>query len=291
MNAPNKRPDFIIIGAMKCATSTLHEQLALVKGVSMSSPKEPNFFSDDGQYEKGFEWYDQIFNDDGASILGESSTHYTKFPIYPKTIDRMLEAGLTDTKFIYIIRHPIDRLISHYIHEWSQGVIKADIDSAVERHSELISYSLYHYQINHYLSNYSSNQIMLVFYDSLISRPQFEFERISDFIGIKDTVEWDFTMEKKNVSSKRIKRFPLDEFLVNSNFATAIRRACVPIGVRDWMKSRLTMNRRPALSEATSVLVTKKFDEDLNQLGALFGVNLSVNNFKETAMKNVLEWK
>ena len=42
---PRFMPDFLVIGAMKCATSTLHEQLALQPGISMSEPKEPNFFS------------------------------------------------------------------------------------------------------------------------------------------------------------------------------------------------------------------------------------------------------
>ena len=53
----NKTPNFIIIGAMKCATSTLHEQLALQPGIFMSQLKEPNFFSNDEEYEKGWNWY------------------------------------------------------------------------------------------------------------------------------------------------------------------------------------------------------------------------------------------
>ncbi len=42
-----KQPDFIIIGAMKSATSSLHLQLGAQDGIFMSEPKEPNFFSDD----------------------------------------------------------------------------------------------------------------------------------------------------------------------------------------------------------------------------------------------------
>ncbi len=45
-----RMPDFVIIGAMKCATSTLHEQLAQQPGICMTEPKEPNFFSDADQY-------------------------------------------------------------------------------------------------------------------------------------------------------------------------------------------------------------------------------------------------
>ena len=47
------RPDFIVIGAMKSATTTLHEQLARQPGFFMSRPKEPNFFSDDENYGRG----------------------------------------------------------------------------------------------------------------------------------------------------------------------------------------------------------------------------------------------
>ena len=55
------RPDFIVIGAMKSATTTLHEQLARQPGVFMSRPKEPNFFSDDAIYARGWGWYSSLF--------------------------------------------------------------------------------------------------------------------------------------------------------------------------------------------------------------------------------------
>jgi len=54
-------PDFVIIGAMKCGTSTLHEQLAAQRSVYMSTPKEPNFFSDDEQWGRGIGWYTSLF--------------------------------------------------------------------------------------------------------------------------------------------------------------------------------------------------------------------------------------
>ena len=54
-------PHFIIIGAMKCATSSLHEQLASQPGFFMSTPKEPSFFSNDGVFANGFDWYGSLF--------------------------------------------------------------------------------------------------------------------------------------------------------------------------------------------------------------------------------------
>src|SRR5215469_9765623 len=107
------RPDFIVVGAMKSATTTLHEQLARQPGVFMSRPKEPNFFSDDAAYARGWRWYESLFKDAAATDLrGESSTHYSKLPTFPRTLERMLRY-LPRVKVIYVMRHPIDRLVSH----------------------------------------------------------------------------------------------------------------------------------------------------------------------------------
>ncbi|NET50413.1 MAG: sulfotransferase, partial [Merismopedia sp. SIO2A8] len=106
-----QKPNFIIIGAMKCATSTLHEQLALQPNIFMSELKEPNFFSNDEEYDKGLESYWPHFT--GATptdLCGESSTHYTKLPTYPLTIER-LQRSVPEAKFIYVMRHPINRLV------------------------------------------------------------------------------------------------------------------------------------------------------------------------------------
>lgn len=283
-------PNFILIGGMKCATSTLHEQLAQLDGIVMSSPKEPNFFSDDEQYAKGMSWYSQIFDGPTKCLKGESSTHYTKFPNYPKTIERMQANGLSDAKFIYVIRHPIDRLVSHYIHEWSQSVISEHIDDAIFHHPELIDYSSYFKQLSHYLDAFSRKQILLVFYDSLISRPQFELTRICQFIGYRGDVNWDFGMEKQNVSAQRIKRFPLDDFFIHSKPATFLRRAFVPRSLRNRVKKELTMSKRPELSSQSKAHLEAVFNKDLLRLGQLFGIKLNVDNFKNFADGEPLSW-
>ena len=83
----SRLPDFIVIGAMKSATSTLHEQLAVQPGFFMSAEKEPNFFSNDENYAHGLAWYRSLFDNAASSDLcGESSTHYTKLPTYPNTV-------------------------------------------------------------------------------------------------------------------------------------------------------------------------------------------------------------
>lgn len=280
-------PDFIIIGGMKCATSTLHDQLAELPGISMSSPKEPNFFSDDQEYARGMDWYAGLFMDEKAQLFGESSTHYTKFPTYPKTIDRMLEHGLTETKFVYVIREPMQRLVSHYMHEWSQGVISMDINDAVTKHPELVDYSRYNFQLSEYLKHYRPDQISIVFYESLISRPELELERICRFLGYQGAPKWNHSMEAKNVSSQRIRKFPLYSLLVESSVMTSLRRSLVPKALREKVKSNLVMKERPQLRDDTHAELRSIFDQDLQALGRKIGVDLGFDNYQEKAKASI----
>ena len=137
-------PDFVIIGAMKCGTSTLQAQLSAQPGIFMCEPKEPNFFSDDEIWSRGVSWYESLFRDAQAgSLMGEASTHYTKLPHHPMTVDRM-RRHLPDARLIYMVRDPFARMVSHYLHAWSQGEAGADFDAAVIRH-QLYTLTLTHF--------------------------------------------------------------------------------------------------------------------------------------------------
>ncbi|WP_317933057.1 sulfotransferase [Halioxenophilus sp. WMMB6] len=284
----NKKPDFMIIGAMKCATSTLHDQLAQLDAVFMTTPKEPYFFSDDPVYAKGLGWYEGLYEAAETSDLkGESSTHYTKFPTYPETIKRIKEAGLGDIKLIYVMRHPVDRLISHYIHEWSQRVISCDIDTALGTNPELVSYSKYAYQIQHYLDEFPKERILFVFFESLRDNPQAVFTEVCQFLGIEGNPEWDFNLGASNVSSERLRKFPLYSLLVDSKPMTWLRQNLVPKWVRNKIKKGLTMKSRPVLSESSLAQINAEFGADLQALGKILGVEINLENYSSVAKQYI----
>ncbi|MBS0322942.1 MAG: sulfotransferase [Proteobacteria bacterium] len=274
-------PDFIIIGAMKSATSTLFEQLSRQPGIFMCEPKEPNYFSDDRQFHKGINWYAELFNKAPEdALLGEASTHYTKLPTHPSTVERMLDS-VPDAKLIYVMRHPIDRLISHYMHEWSMGVIRCDIDVAVERYPELIAYSQYAMQLEPFLKGYGAQSILPVFFERISCRPQQEFERICRHIGYRGVPVWNQGMQPANVSAERLRRFPLYNFIFKPELAARLRRRLVPQGWRNWIKRKLTMRERPVLNASVRASLEQIFDKDLEQLGEWLGGDLKCGNFKE----------
>ncbi|MCI0364755.1 MAG: sulfotransferase domain-containing protein [Phycisphaerales bacterium] len=284
-------PDFIIIGAMKCATSTLHEQLARQPGIFMSMPKEPYFFSNDEVWARGIDWYASLFAQAPTHALcGESSTHYTKLPTYPLTVHRMTKRLKTDTRFIYIMRHPIDRLISQYIHEWTQCVISSPIDQAIHQHPELIDYSCYAMQLEPYFEAYGQENVLPVFFDRLSSEPQPELERVCRFIGYDGSPQWDAGVEGQNVSSQRMRASPLRDAIINLPGLKTLRRRLVPKPWRERVKTLWMMKQRPQLSDTNRDRLRAIFDKDLSLLGTWLGIDLSCENFKRVAKHSAPEW-
>ena len=211
-----KLPHFLVIGAMKSATSTLHNQLAAQPGIFMSTPKEPNFFSDDAVYAQGLAWYHGLFSEAAETDLcGESSTHYTKLPDYPHTIARLQEA-IQSPRLIYVMRDPIDRLISHYIHQWSEGIISCDINQAIDRYPELINYSCYGMQIKPYLEAFGKDAVLPVFFDALKSAPDQTLVKVGEFIGCQTPLSWVHDLGPDNVSQRRVRKFTGYDFLIES---------------------------------------------------------------------------
>lgn len=285
-----RRPDFIIIGAMKCATSTLHTQLARQPGFVMSEPKEPYFFSNDEVYDRGIGWYESLFAAAGpGDLCGESSTHYTKLPTYPRTIERMRQ-HVPNARLIYVMRHPVDRLVSQYIHEWTQRVIECPIDEAVDRHPELIAYSRYTMQLEPFFESYGRDRVLPVFFDRVRDQPQAELERIARFIGYDRPVRWDDAQAQENASNQRMRKSPLRDALVNLPGVAQVRRGLIPQGVRDRVKQLWMMKQRPQLSEVRRQELVALFDEDLAKLGDWLGVSLSCENFKAVTAARPLGW-
>jgi len=285
------KPDFIIIGAMKSATSTLHAQLALQDGVFMSTPKEPNYFSDDVEYARGERWYQSLFSNAKAlDICGESSTHYTKLPDSPLTVERMARQ-LKKPKFVYVMRHPIDRLISHYIHQWSQNKFKCDINQAIDQYEELTAYGCYARQLEPYFKQFGHDSVLPVFNEGIRLNSQNQLQRVADFIGLDAPVVWKNDLAVQNVSGDRVRAFKGYSLLIESRVMTFLRRLLVPQYFRDRVKQGLVMKERPVISNVQLERLVGVFDEDLSVLGGWLGVDLNCENFIEQAKKMNHSWK
>jgi Sulfotransferase family len=285
------RPDFIVIGAMKSATTTLHEQLARQPGFMMIRPKEPNFFSDDCMYARGWHWYSSLFRTaHGTDLRGESSTHYTKLPDYPQTVERMVR-DLRRLKLIYVMRHPIDRLMSHYVHEQTTGRIKIEVHRAVERHHELIEYSRYAMQLQPFLDAYGFENVLPVFFPRLVFHSQSELERIGRFLGHDGPLVWDTAMRPQNSGRERMRASPIRQALVQAPVLCTLRQRMLP---RNWSDSLKEFWRAeidpPVLRPELIARLREVFDADLAQLGSWLGITLDCEAFHDTTIAQSHDW-
>ena len=275
---------------MKCATSSLHEQLNQQPGIFMSELKEPNFFSNDEEYNKGSEWYLSHFEEANINdLIGESSTHYTKLPTYPHTIER-LQKYLPDAKFIYVMRHPINRLVSQYIHEWSQRVISVGINESIDPHPELLEYSLYTKQLQPYFDTFGQERVLPIFFERMLTTPQTELERICRFIGYKDQPQCYQELNASNVSNQRMIKSAWRDAIVETPGLKQLRRLLILKSFRTWVRSLWTIKKKPDLTAENIDRLTVIFDEDLAVLGSWLGVDLTCDNFQETVKNSSLDW-
>jgi hypothetical protein len=263
-------PDFLIIGAMKCGTSTLQTQLAHQCGVFMSTPKEPNYFSNDEVYALGQDWYEGLFA--GAAdgdLKGEASTHYTKLPTYPKTLDRM-QAVLPSPRLVYMIRNPMARAVSHYIHEWTEGRLGSDVVQAFCQTPEIEAYGCYGLQIAPYAAAYGTERIFLTSLDQLKKDPKGEFGRIAAFLELPEGACWLHDLPAQNVSAERMRRLPLQGLLIDNPVASVLRRTVVPKPVRNWVRKQRTMVDRPTIPADVQAQLEARFLDDRAQLSRIF---------------------
>ncbi len=283
-------PDFIIIGAMKSATSTLHDQLGARDGLSMSSPKELYFFSDDPVYANGIDWYADHFADVPASNLcGESTTHYTKLPTYPDTVRRIAQ-HVPDARFVYMMRHPIDRLESAYLHMWFEKETTLSFDEAVSGGiPELVDYGRYAYQLQPFFDQFGQDRVLPVFLDRMKVAQDEVIEQVCQFIGFTGDTSWIDNVADNNVSTERLQKSATRDRLKSVPFYESLRQL-VPEQAIERVRSRWRPDDAPRASDAQRAELATQFDPDLAQLGTWLGTPLNCENFKEVTASRCLTW-
>lgn len=177
-------PDLIVIGAQKCGTTSLHHYLAAHPEISMSRPKELDYFVAEHNWGRGRAWYESHFECDTV-IRGESSPSYTNFPEYRGVAERMARL-VPNAKLVYLVGDPIRRIVSHYIHHYAVGGTRLPIDEAVgdPEDSVFVAHSLYHRQLARYLRVFPASSILAVAQEDLLEDRRATLARVFGFLGV-----------------------------------------------------------------------------------------------------------
>ena len=176
-------PNLIVIGAQKCGTSVLHYYLSLHPEVSMSKPKELNFFIEERNWPRGVDWYTAHFDAD-ARVRGEASPNYTAFPQHQGVPERMASV-VPDAKLIYMVRDPLERIAAHWVHNYAKRREKGTLaETLTHPNTSYVTRSLYAMQLERFLAHYPKENV-LVFQQSELRHKRMEtLRRVFEFVGV-----------------------------------------------------------------------------------------------------------
>lgn len=268
-------PNVLVIGAQKCGTSSLHRYLDLHPEISMSRPKELNFFmlypEATGEQLAG---YKQHFPAE-ARVRGESSPNYSCYPEVagiPERIHRVIP----DTKLIYLVRDPIERAVSSYLHALALGGDTRPIAEALDDPSTLyISRSRYYAQLEQYLPYFGLEQILVVAQEELLRRRAETMRRIFRFLEVDDSFSSPGFEQMWEVSSGKGRKYRL-AYRISRRVGGPAVWGRLPARVR-WLGERVILGprkgapSRPGLDPEVRERLAGRFREDVRRLRELTG--------------------
>jgi len=208
-----KKLDFIIVGAQKCATTTIHKYLEEHPDIDLPVDKEAPFFNGYDYDEKDVQtnfgnFLAKNYLDTGAStknIWGKASPQYMSSPVIPSRI----KSANPDAKIIAILRNPVRRAFSHYRMAVRRGTENRTFESAIaesldrenifrgregfapthekgyESESDFyLPWGEYGRILENYLQEFGHENLMVIFSEDLQSNPDQALEQLLEFIGL-----------------------------------------------------------------------------------------------------------
>ncbi len=205
LNTP-KKPDFIIIGESKCATSSLFEYLRQHPQILLPHKKEINFFN--RNFDFGTNWYlahfPAIARLNGKPCLtGEATPHY----LGNTAVDHRILELVPDVKLIIMIRNPVDRTISDYYHHFNRGVETRSLATIIKSsqqylatataadleytddENEYILKSIYVYKIRRWMKLFPPENILILENESFFNDIPSSMERVFSFLELPNHQE------------------------------------------------------------------------------------------------------
>lgn len=171
----------MIIGAMKCGTTSLYNYLIQHPQICPALVKEPEFFSEHQNHRLSVQSYADIWKPDPKKhkVVLEASTGYTKYPLEQDIPKKILDYGLSP-KFIYCVRNPFERIVSQHLYAqqfrgWGDQRLTA---------SQLIDISNYDLQMQHFLKFFKKESILIVDFLELKFNTDSILQSIFDFLNL-----------------------------------------------------------------------------------------------------------
>ena len=288
------------IGCPKSGTTTLFKILCQHSQIHTPKFKEPFFFNN-SNYQNGIDWYANTYYDD---IKNEKwILDFTPSYLYSdEALFRINEYSKgKDLKFIVMLRNPVERAYSHYLHTLRDGLEDLDFNGAIQAESErLLNYennllsqlkysyiyqSLYHKHLSKYFESFGRNNFFVINYDSqFLDKGEFKL-MISDLQNFLEIKIENLNIEiKENFASES--RSKILQTLVNSN---GLHKRLARLLFKSKINRQILINKFRKLNEKKMVkkdleaefkknLYDKYFHTDVLKLESLLEKKLNWND-------------
>lgn len=195
-------PQFVIIGAMKAGTTTLHRLLVASGGIAIPDAELVLFDVDDPSshprlhrqmlrygpvtfaenFDQLFDVYTAHFDGYGEDVmLGEDSTTY----LYSRSAPARMAAVLGDVRVIVMLRDPVERAISHYYHQVRARTLALPLERAVIEDATILGRSTYAPGLGHFADVLGRDRIHVEFTEDLAHDPASVLNRVRGFLGLE----------------------------------------------------------------------------------------------------------
>jgi len=296
----NKLPNFLIVGAAKCGTSSLHQYLLQHPDVFMStfnkkgvSVKEPQFLIKSKVKKRLhfgiWEWneYVSIFNDvKEQNVIGEASVFYLYY--YKEAIKNIKIRLGNDVKIIILLRNPVDRAFSAFLHV-SKGMKESlsfedaltQEEGRLERDltlTPMVMYKdmgLYYSMVKAYKKEFKN--VHVVIYEDFRDKTNITLDRIFQFLDVIPTDKVDFSV-RHNVGGKEWKNIKMKNLFQKDNLLKSIYFKLVPRIVKSKIKETslyFFTNKARAMNNKTKDNLKSFFKEDVKRLSVLIQRDLT----------------
>ena len=185
-------PNAVIIGGMKCGTTSLNAWLREHPGVAFSSQKEIHFF--DKHFERGTHWYKTHFPLCELLFGAECTLEATPSYLYRAAqVAPRMHALIPDAKLIVMLRNPVNRAISHYGHAYRnhretrppEVALMSDFTSNGNHANHYKSRGLYAKQLKHFFSLYPRANILIIKSEEFFDKPSTTYEQVLNFLNLE----------------------------------------------------------------------------------------------------------
>lgn len=285
--------DFLVVGAQKAGTTSVHDWLAAHPGIALPVHKETRFFADPERFAKGAGWYRAQFpRSTGGKVIGEVDPEYLYRPGAAANIRALSDAE----RFVILLRHPLKRALSQYFMARRRGYEKHDFCEALrlERarlgddpegfaadHLGYTARSLYGDQVARFREHFPQAQFLFLRSDEL---GEAAYRRICAFIGVEPALETVDFEARSNAASEARSAF-LRDAIHAPNGKSPLRRAIVrlfPRGLKRAVFLALEkLNQSPLDEDPEAVMATaprevlETMRDDLARVEQITGLDLT----------------